>query len=108
MGDAQGADEAEITNALNRQVLNRTGDYREMQGAYVYLASDASSFCTGHDLYVLSIPQLKSVPVLKQVIGLWTVATLVRVQRSLGQLGLGGGSGCRREGIHACHRYFVC
>lgn len=50
MGDAQGADEAEITNALTRQVLNRTGDYREMQGAYLYLASDASSFCTGHDL----------------------------------------------------------
>ena len=50
MGDAQGADELEITNALSRQVLNRTGEYRELQGAYLFLASDASTFCTGHDL----------------------------------------------------------
>ncbi|GFZ44285.1 Sorbitol utilization protein SOU1 [Saitozyma sp. JCM 24511] len=52
MGDAQGAPEAEIDNALSRQVLNRTGEYRELQGAYLYLASAASTFCTGHDLVV--------------------------------------------------------
>lgn len=50
MGDAQGAPEAEIENALNRQVLGRTGDYTELQGAYLYLASDASTFTTGADL----------------------------------------------------------
>ncbi|AFR94288.2 L-xylulose reductase [Cryptococcus neoformans] len=52
MGDAQGAPESEITNALTRQVLNRTGEYRELAGAYLYLASDASTFCTGTDLIV--------------------------------------------------------
>ncbi|GAA5889913.1 hypothetical protein JCM6882_004364 [Rhodosporidiobolus microsporus] len=52
MGDAQGAPEAEIQNALTRQVLNRTGDYRELKGAYLYLASSASTFTTGTDLVV--------------------------------------------------------
>ncbi|KAM0755292.1 putative L-xylulose reductase [Meredithblackwellia eburnea MCA 4105] len=50
MGDAQGAPESEIANALSRQVLNRTGDYRELKGAYLYLASDASTFTTGSDI----------------------------------------------------------
>ena len=30
--------------------LGRQGDVRELKGAYLYLASDASSFCTGTDL----------------------------------------------------------
>jgi sorbose reductase len=55
MGDAQGAPEAEITNALSRQVLNRTGDYRELKGAYLYLASSASTFTTGTDLSVFPL-----------------------------------------------------
>ena len=50
MGDAQGAPESEITNALSRQVLNRTGEYRELAGAYIFLASEASTFCTGTDM----------------------------------------------------------
>lgn len=30
--------------------LGRQGHTNELKGAYLYLASDASTFCTGHDM----------------------------------------------------------
>lgn len=37
-----------LTNTISR----RQGETGELKGAYLYLASDASSFTTGHDLVV--------------------------------------------------------
>jgi hypothetical protein len=39
-----------VQEALRMTPLGRQGDVRELKGAYLYLASDASSFCTGTDL----------------------------------------------------------
>lgn len=36
--------------AFRMAVQGRQGDVKELKGAYLYLASDASTYCTGHDL----------------------------------------------------------
>lgn len=33
-------------------MISRIGDPHELKGAYLYLASNASSFCTGTDILV--------------------------------------------------------
>ncbi|PWN27042.1 NAD(P)-binding protein [Jaminaea rosea] len=38
--------------AFRMAVQGRQGDVKELKGAYLYLASDASTYCTGHDLVV--------------------------------------------------------
>jgi gluconate 5-dehydrogenase len=52
-GPFPAADSEEFTRRLSERVpLRRTGTRHELKGAVVYLASDASSYVTGHNLVV--------------------------------------------------------
>ncbi|KAK4687180.1 hypothetical protein P7C73_g2939, partial [Tremellales sp. Uapishka_1] len=51
-GDGMGATGPEMEHALHATVLGRFADYKELKGAYLFLASDASSFTTGTDICV--------------------------------------------------------
>jgi NAD(P)-dependent dehydrogenase (short-subunit alcohol dehydrogenase family) len=46
------ADQEKLNYRLNRIPMHRVADPEDMQGAAVFLASDASSYMTGHTVYV--------------------------------------------------------
>ena len=45
-------DKEKLDYRLNRIPLHRVADPEDMQGAAVFLASDASDYMTGHTIYV--------------------------------------------------------
>ncbi|RSH95188.1 hypothetical protein EHS25_000274 [Saitozyma podzolica] len=51
-GDGMGATDKELHHAYSQTVLGRFGGYHELKAAYLFLASDASSFVTGSDIVV--------------------------------------------------------
>ena len=47
-----GAGESAKNTAINMAVMGRQADAREMKGAFLYLASDASTFATGTEMRI--------------------------------------------------------
>lgn len=61
---------------------SREGEAHELKGAYLYFASDASSFTTGADLIVVSVDRCQVMIItLTLFVGRWLLCSMIAISK---------------------------